>query len=134
MSRLEELRAFGNGIPVTRKDKDVSIADVIDTIIDDIRKSADVRESLGSKAEKLSREEIGERVTGMQVRRAGGSTMSIRWGGPLGHGPLSPWVPHTCHKKIELCFPHPGDSGLEVCLEIEIPWPCNPPWPFPGPG
>ena len=39
-----------------------------------------------------------------------------------GHGHL-PW-PLDCHKKFELCWPHPQNPNLIVCLEVEIPWPC----------
>lgn len=132
MSRLEEIKTFCNVLPVRLQDKGASLSDVIDVIIEDIRNSDDLRTSAGKDAT-LTDKEIGERITHVQVRRSGGVTMSIRWDGRLGHGPLEPWIPHTCHKTIELCWPGPEGSGMDVCLEIEFPWPCNPPWPLPGP-
>jgi len=42
----------------------------------------------------------------------------------LNHGPLDPWIPHTCHITIELCWPVPDEHGNIYCLEIQLPWPC----------
>ncbi|ULQ55468.1 hypothetical protein KJS94_12525 [Flavihumibacter rivuli] len=41
---------------------------------------------------------------------------------PNHHGPLSPIIPHECHISVKLCNPLP--FGPQVCVEVELPWPC----------
>lgn len=41
---------------------------------------------------------------------------------PDHHGPLSPIIPHECHIGMRLCNPLP--FGPQVCVDIELPWPC----------
>lgn len=130
-ARLTELREFAStwtGPDASRATPD------IDALLAEVAAGTDLRESVRRTP---SAEEVADRVTRMTVRTRGGATRQISWGGtaggPLGHGPLDPWIPHTCHKKVELCWPGPPGSGVDICLEIEFPWPCNPPWPLPGP-
>ena len=72
---------------------------------------------------KMSRTDIEKSITGVNinVKEDGSDFTSYRLAAP-GHGPIP--IPHKCHKKLEWCWPHPEDPDLEICLEIEIPWPC----------
>ena len=131
-SRLAELREFAatwGGDRTARRRPD------LDALLTEVAQGTDLRESARRTP---SLEELAGQVTQMTMRSRSGVTRQISWGGPvasgrLGHGPLDPWIPHTCHKKVEICWPGPPGSGVDICLEIEFPWPCNPPWPLPGP-
>lgn len=90
------------------------------------------RDAIGAKVEDLlgqvariagvDRDAAEEGLVTVQLRRGNSLT---RWGpgGGLGHGPLDKIIPHTCHITIVLCNPLP--IGPQVCVVIELPWPCG---------
>jgi hypothetical protein len=110
MSRIDDVKAFARNAPqaYTAKITKPSIDSMIDAIIATLHKETNMEPS-----------EIEDGKTKVELLRGAGSII-LRLGGGFGHGTIP--IPHTCHKK--LCWPHPEDEDLEVCLEIEIPWPC----------
>lgn len=71
----------------------------------------------------VDRDSVERGLSAVQIRQ-GRRLTRIGLGGGFGHGPLDPIIPHDCHITIVLCNPLPW--GPQVCVEIELPWPCGP--------
>jgi hypothetical protein len=114
MSRVDDVKSFARNAPheYTAEITEPSIDSMIDATI------AEFHNETG-----MERSEVEESITKVELLRSGAGSIALRHialrhnGGPIP-------IPHKCHKKIEICWPHPEDPELEVCLEIEIPWPC----------
>jgi hypothetical protein len=86
--------------------------EMIDAMVETIRERLDV-----------DRLQVEEGITGFTLSRNEVGSIDLAFGGRgLGHGPIP--IPHTCHYLIKFCWPHPDNPDVEVCIEIEIPWPC----------
>lgn len=74
----------------------------------------------------LSSKEFQDRaLQGVRVTSGEGVEYTARMSnGRLGHGPLEPIFPGHCHATIWICNPLP--IGPQLCLEISIPWWCEP--------
>lgn len=60
-------------------------------------------------------------LTGRLIRGVSFELKGIKHTMRLNHGPLEPIFPGHCHEKILICNPFG-----ETCIEIELPWFCDP--------
>ena len=119
MSKVDELKtAVRTSATGLLSDRDIRRADhAIDTLVAEIARTVNVDQS-----------DVEASITHFYLaKRDDVRTIAVAFarrqiGTGGGHGHL-PW-PLDCHKKFELCWPHPQNPDLLVFLEVEIPWPC----------
>lgn len=91
--------------------------------LEEARATVDSLLSQVAKITGVDRGAVEDGLASVQIRQ-GRSVTRLGTGGGFNHGPLDPIFPHKCHITIVLCNPLPW--GPQVCVEIELPWPCGP--------